>query len=111
MTMGERDIEVLAELNGHPSFVLLMKIFRDFEDGVLEELSLERSSEGLLRIAKFYQTMRAIRSFLESQPQQAAETLSRIKGQYFDLLADEMPVDVVQARFNPVIPPDATKGL
>ena len=32
MTVGERDIEILAELSGHPSFVLLMKIFKDFEE-------------------------------------------------------------------------------
>ncbi len=101
MAVGERDIEILAELKGHPSFVLLMSLFKDFENDVLDQFSLEKSPDGMVRIGRFYQTMRAIREFLESTPEQAADSLAKIKSNYFDPLEDVMPRDVVQARFNP----------
>lgn len=89
-----------------------MAIFKEFEEDVLYELSGQKESEGLVRISRFYQVLRAIREFLESRPEAAAEELARIAATYFEIgekppTAEEQFLrgDIIRQRFNP--PQDA----
>jgi hypothetical protein len=103
---------LLAELKDHPSFVLLVSLFKELEQDVLTELAGEKSSAGLHRISRFYQNLRAVREFLETRPEAAAADLARIKQTYLDageghLMDDEerfLRQDVVRQRFNPAPP-------
>ncbi len=79
MVIGEREQMLLAELKNMPSFTLLMALFKEFEEDVLMELAGQKDTPGLVRISRFYQTMRTIREFLESRPEAAESNLLRIK--------------------------------
>lgn len=83
MTIGDRDRELLAQLRDMPSFVLLVSIFKHFEDDVLAELSLAKGSDEIVRITRFYQVLRAVREFMETRPQIAYDELMRLKQTFF----------------------------
>jgi hypothetical protein len=85
MNIGEQQLQLLAELKDMPSFILLVKLFRDFEDSVLENVSRAKDSEELLRVTRFYQTVRSIREVLESHPENAFEQLQRIQDSKYSL--------------------------
>ncbi len=101
MTLGERDIEMLAELKDMPSFVLLTSMFKEFEGEVLGEVAICKDEDQLVRSTRFYQCLRAIREFLESRPQEAQAELDRVKKTYFNDPEVGVPTDVLRRRFNP----------
>ena len=102
MQLGDHERELLAELRDMPSFVLLLSIFKEFEEDVLCELSLSKKEDELVRITRFYQVLRALRSFLESRPEAAVDEIKRIKETYFPADIQEMTQDeLFRKRFNP----------
>lgn len=100
MIIGDHERELLAELKDMPSFVLLMELFKQFEEDVLSQLTLCPRENELVRITRFYQCLRSIREFLESRPEAAAAEIERIKKTYFIDSEIGVPADVFRRRFN-----------
>jgi hypothetical protein len=82
LKLGERDRELLAELHKTTAFSLLMRIFREFEQDVLNELAGEKITHNVIRISRFYQCMRSIREFLENVPADIAHELELLRQGY-----------------------------
>lgn len=62
-----------------PSFILLMQLFRQFEESVLANVSSAKGEDELVRVTRFYQIIRTLREFLEEHPEQAFVQLELLR--------------------------------
>jgi hypothetical protein len=73
--LTEHEQEQIAGLHGYPPFEALLVLFRDFEDGLLEELRYARGPE-LERTAYFWQLVTEIRHVLAGHPENLSAALA-----------------------------------
>jgi len=75
----DREQELLASLADMPAYRLLIELFKEYEADVLTTMCKTAASDALLRRTRFYQFVRAVREFLEVQPEVARQSLSSIR--------------------------------
>lgn len=102
MTLGDRDMEMLASLKDMPAFVLLTQIMKNSENQILAEIAVIKTESELVRTTRFYQTLRWIREVLENKPQEAADAIEQAKTTAMYDQEVGARTDVFHRRFNPV---------
>lgn len=75
MQLSERDNEVLASLADTPAFVLLMRLFQEYENELLEAVVETSDSTDLVRRTRYYQLVRKVRVALQTRPTMALDAL------------------------------------
>lgn len=79
MTLSDNEKQGLAELRSMPAYMTLMGVLAEYEQCVLGDLASQPAPDDILRNGRFYQFLNAMRSVLQSTPDQAFEELERLR--------------------------------
>lgn len=78
MELNVEQQRALADLHGNAGFQILVQLFREFEDSILQQVSQQHSNKRLAHLARYYQFARVCREAMESEVAGAFDELQRL---------------------------------
>lgn len=71
MELTREQQKILADLHGHPAFLVLIQSLKDFEENILGKLEGLVDDKKLAHVARYYQFTKVLRVRLESEVENA----------------------------------------